>query len=336
MPMVSSEARHLTYSLLEAVGVFETAVDGSWTFVNQRLAGMVDAEPAKLLDRGWLSFVHPEDLPRTVAEYKQARDAHRAWRHRFRMLRPDGTMLWVLINANPLPANPQERGVAYVGTVDDVTLEHRAQELVEESARMLRTLEAMVSEVIIVHREGYIVAANERAAEVLAYPSADQLIGVDLRSFTMQDDIKRMESRLQDHRNGPDTVRWRARDGQVFELSVRSRDLSFENAPARMISLVPLDDPHLTAAQAARARLRYTALLGALPLAMLRMSLDSRPVPGRIDEVNAPMCELLGRAEQDIVGHSILEFTLPEDVADSVSALEGISRLSGPSGLAKA
>jgi PAS domain S-box-containing protein len=94
-----------------------------------QLLGMTSDNGLITQDR-WLAAVHPEDLETLVAEFEQAVSGGSQFQVEYRVLRPDGTILWTSATGRVLL---DESGAArrVIGTVADI---HR-RKLVEEDLR---------------------------------------------------------------------------------------------------------------------------------------------------------------------------------------------------------
>lgn len=73
----------------------------------------MDAED--LMGDGWLSALHPEDRERVMGEWTESSVIRRPFTSEYRILRRDGSVVWVLGELCPLP------GEGYVGTTVDIT-----------------------------------------------------------------------------------------------------------------------------------------------------------------------------------------------------------------------
>lgn len=248
--IVSEQARRATLSMLP-LGAFETAPDGAWDFVTPGLVELFgDIPTSSLLGREWLSLVHRDDFQRVVAEYRQAREYNRPWVQAFRMLRPDGIVIHVGVDANPLPQEPGQRGRRYVGLVKDRTIVVRALEQAREFDELRQELQELVREGIIINRVDITVAANSAAARILKFDSADELIGMSGSQRVHPDDLEEMMRYARSDSQSRATVRFKCKDGSYRMLLVHGRSIMYAGAPARLVSFLPVDDPLIVSAEA--------------------------------------------------------------------------------------
>ena len=100
--------------------------DTTLDFVNQRTMEFTGQPLDKLMDRGWLDFVHPDDLERCVGTYVPAFEKREPFTFEYRIRRPDGAYLWLLATGVPKFA-PDGTFAGYVGCDLDITKRKQAE-----------------------------------------------------------------------------------------------------------------------------------------------------------------------------------------------------------------
>lgn len=97
----------------------------------------------------WLQRLHSEDRERVLAELKHTNDTGDPWRIEYRMIRPDGRVVWVRDEA-VLLRDDRGRPLCWQGVLLDVTEERQSEETLRrayerehEAAERLRTLDDM-------------------------------------------------------------------------------------------------------------------------------------------------------------------------------------------------
>ena len=334
---VSSIARRGTLMLLDVHGAFESGPDGSWEFVTPRLLGILGGLPASsLLGREWIRRIHPDDVQRALAEYRQAREFRRPWQHRLRMIGADSVPVWVSVDASPLPTEPGATGVSYLGLIKDVSSEVRAEHIARESEQTLVDLGELITEGLLITRDNHIIAANSAAARILGVDGADALIGRPAYSFVVPADLDRfaVRSEEQDPAGSGSTYTGRIKresDGREFLAVAQGRTVQYAGAPARMVSFVPVDDPRIQAALEDRNLRRLQSLESLLPLAYHRVGIEGEDF-GRIEFANERFAGYLGRTPEEIIGRSVLEFTHPEHIEASRGAMGALAGKEGRQG----
>lgn len=130
--VILSEQRYHTLTEVAPVGIFHTDATGYTTYVNpqwSRIAGLPEEEA---LGYGWLKAVHEEDQKKLQEGWKAATDKQQLSISEYRMVRPDGTVAWVLGQATP-EKNAANEVVGYVGTTTDITAIRNADREIKRS-----------------------------------------------------------------------------------------------------------------------------------------------------------------------------------------------------------
>ena len=315
LPFISVEARRVTLSLLDSVGAFESGPVGAWNFVNTHLCELLGVPASSLLGREWIKLIHPDDVQRTVSEYKQARDARRSWRHRFRMRRHDGSIVHVQVDASPLPKDSGTRGISYLGVVIDVSAQQRAQEHVEEARVTLWELLQVIEEGVIIHRDGWIVAANDYLAQMLGYPDWSALIGVHGSQIVAPEDHPVLEAIARSDAPAHTVATFIRPDGGRVRMSLRGRPVWYAGAPARAVILMPLDTPMLTQLTKARVEAQFDALRRQLTLPYNQLRLrDDRLI---VSDANQAYADFVGRPLAEVIGIDLREL-VPVDINEEI------------------
>ena len=310
LPFVSIEARRATLSLLGSVGAFESGPSGEWNFVNPHLCTMLDVPASSLLGREWIKMIHPDDVQRAVAEYKQARDGGRSWHHELRFRRFDGTLLPVLIDASPLPQDPEARGVSYLGVVSDVSREVRALEIVEESRAALQAMLDVIVEGVLIHRMGRIVAANNGAARIFGFDDWRDLVGKNGTDFVAPEDRERFLAAAASGSSAETIGIFIRADGSRVRVSVHARPIVYAGAPARATVLQSLDSPTMLQLTNTRLQAQVDALEKRLMLPHSRV--ESRNGVPTLTAANQAYADLVGRPLAEIPGLPMSEVAPPE------------------------
>lgn len=334
---VAQQARRDTLALIDVLGAFETNPDGSWDYASPRFLDMLSGLPeSSILGREWIKRIHPDEVQRVLAEYRQAREFRRPWQQRFRMLGADAVPVWLSINASPLPSPADTAGVRYIGVVTDVTAEVRAEQLTRSTEETLAALSELITEGLAVTRDDHIIAANSAAARLLGVESAEALVGRRTAEFIAPGDESRFAVRFQEQAAGGDGHTYTGRiiresDGRRVLLSIHGRTIQYAGAPARMVSFVSVDDPHIQSVLEDRNFRRLQSLESLLPFAYHRVSIEGTTF-GIIEYANERFAQHLGRTPQDLVGRSVLEFTHPDHQDASRADMARMSLLDGRQG----
>ena len=222
-------------------------------------AGLYDAP------KSFLEPVHPDDLPRILASFA-TRDVGAAFEHEYRIVRPDGSIVWILDRGYPV--RDAAGGVDYfVGVAQDITARKIAQLELDALAERLRlvsraTRDGMWDWDMVANESWW----NDSIYEMLGYERserpgyqswADRIHPDDRAHVLGQVDLTRTEGR------DSWTAEYRVlrRDGTVRDVYERAyvlRDPA--GAPVRMIGTM-MD---VTERKSLEAQLRHAQKLEAI------------------------------------------------------------------------
>jgi PAS domain S-box-containing protein len=181
---------------------------------------------------------------------------------------------------------------AFFGSVRGLYARARAAQ-VETEGRYVGLVE-MDPDGILVHRDGVIVYANERLAQIAGLETADDVVGRHLLDFVHPDDhpvfVERIRAigsaRGQVRRSDERLLR---SDGSEFFADFVSLPIMYEGRPAAQVVVTDVTERH-DADEALRAsEARYRTLFERIPVALYRTT-----PAGQIVDANPALAELLG------------------------------------------
>jgi len=189
-----SEARLAQAQRVAHLGSWDWAVDSDvmeWSAELHRIHGLPDGQFGGTRE-AMLALVHPDDREGTRAALARAFFSGRPepFSHSYRIVRPDGTIRMVQ-SRGELQGEGDGAARRAIGVVWDVTEQWQTTQALERSVSLLRaTLEATADGLLVIDREGKVVAHNKsfltmwrlprhlleaRADEPMLEAAADQL-----------------------------------------------------------------------------------------------------------------------------------------------------------------
>lgn len=159
-------------------GIWTLDADGRTTYVNARLAEILDCRPYDLLGVSLFDVVHPDD--RIGAEsYFERRRQGRTERRDLRLRRRDGRPVWVEMTTSPL-RDGSGRLLGALAMVTDLTDRRRVEETLRASeARYRAIVESEPECVTVIDRDGRLLDINPAGLAMLEISSvadADDLL----------------------------------------------------------------------------------------------------------------------------------------------------------------
>jgi len=140
--------------------------------------------------------------------------------------KPDGTLVWILINAQPLQREGEDKPHAVVTTFTDITDRKAAQDALMQSELRYRSLfEQSNDGVFILSLSGDHQYVNQHAAEMFGY-SVEELRRLSFRDIVVGDQVHSAKDVLQRLLAGEDIAPYersvRRKDGSVFPVEINA------------------------------------------------------------------------------------------------------------------
>ncbi len=140
--IAESEARFRSIANSAPVLIWVTGADGKREFVNQAYLEFLGLAYADALDFDWRRALHPDDLPRILAEEPAVGPSVRLVTVEARFRRSDGEWRWLRSASQPRWGTADEH-IGFIGVAHDVT---EAKEAEQQLTQINETLERRVDE----------------------------------------------------------------------------------------------------------------------------------------------------------------------------------------------
>lgn len=100
--------------------IWTADAQGQCDYVNQQWTQFTGVDSARLLQEGWLGFVHPQDQADLVVAWRAAIADLREFSHEFRLRRHDGVYRWMLARGRVQPATEAGGAHRWCGVTADI------------------------------------------------------------------------------------------------------------------------------------------------------------------------------------------------------------------------
>lgn len=168
------ERESLFHSLARTapVGIFRTDAQGLCTYVNASWCDISGSNLDAAIDYGWMQTIYAEDQALAEATVATAINTQTAYKLEFRFQRPDGSLSWVMAQANP-EVDAATAVSGFVGTVTDITaLKQHEASLRQDAAIFDSTREGVMLTDLNLH----ILKVNPAFSLITGY-SANEALG---------------------------------------------------------------------------------------------------------------------------------------------------------------
>ena len=171
-----SEARLRALIQASPLAIAILGLDGRPILRNPRADELHGIDLGQAGAGGWTQNVHPEDRDRVIESMYAAGRERRDWRDTYRLVHPDGRVVWVSGRAAPMEVDGEH--VGFVGTLEDVTPLKEAETAVRESESKLRRItDSGMIGVFYWNASGEITDANDEFLRMLGFDRKDLKAG---------------------------------------------------------------------------------------------------------------------------------------------------------------
>ncbi len=225
---------------IAGVGSWELELDSNtlhWSDEIFRIFGVTRDAFTPTYD-AFLSFVHPDDVPRMTAAQQHALRGDGLLDVEHRIVRADGSVRHVHERGRLVDVDTGRAG-KLAGTVQDITERVRAHELLQHHEAQYRLLFDAHPEPMWVYDEQSLqfLAVNDAAVKRYGW-TRDEFLTMTLADIRPEEDMEAVRAQIADTPAGPRISgywRHRTRSGEELWVEISSNRLLFESTPARMV-----------------------------------------------------------------------------------------------------
>ncbi|HZM35171.1 MAG TPA: PAS domain S-box protein [Burkholderiales bacterium] len=229
--------------------------------------------------------------------------------------RRDGGLTWLSVNTAFLRRREESDWYGIVSTLSDIT-EEKASELRlrESEARYRRTFELAAAGIAHIGMNRRYLRVNRRLCEIFGYMEIE-LLGKTGRELSHPDDLDVINSQ-----------RPALYAGRIDAIRVQKRYLRKDRTPVWVTLALSVERDaqgqptheiavyhDITAQREAEERVRESEELYRQTFQLAASGIAHVGLDGRFLKVNRSLCEILGYAEEELVGRSVKDLSHPED-----------------------
>ncbi|MBO0350462.1 PAS domain S-box protein [Phormidium pseudopriestleyi FRX01] len=158
--------RYQAIAGLSPIGIFQTDTEGKALYVNEKWCEIAGMSPQEAMGYGWTRAIHPDDSSFVFAQWSQFVKKPIEFRIECRMLRKDGEVAWVVVQA---VIQTGERGeiTGFVGALADISDRQQIEEALKQANEDLESRVADRTAQLqgaIAQLQGEIASRNEAEA----------------------------------------------------------------------------------------------------------------------------------------------------------------------------
>jgi len=190
--------QRLTYAMdASGDGLWDWRITTGEVHHNGRWCAMLGLEESFLRHKvdKFVERLHPDDLPAVMDRLGTSMRLGTPYLSRHRMVRVDGSVIWVQDRGKVVERDPNGNALRMVGAISDITDKQSAEEKLRTGETNLRALISAITDMILVSDDnGRILFANDSVSRILGFSQADLLCMrvIDLHPINKQEEAERL------------------------------------------------------------------------------------------------------------------------------------------------
>ncbi|MDD1690954.1 MAG: PAS domain S-box protein [Methanoregula sp.] len=187
---------------------------------------------SELEGRRFLDFVHPDDMPGTLAAISDLSAQKEVLNFTNRYLCKDGTYRWIEWRSFP-------KGERIFAAARDITKRKRAEEALRDSEEKYRTLVESSFDGIAIHQEGILVYVNKTAARILGAEDPEVFLGRPALDIVAPEFREQAAKRVRQASYKPLALvreQFLTRDGTPVDVEVTTAPSIWKGKPAAYVT----------------------------------------------------------------------------------------------------
>ncbi len=197
------------------------------------------------------------------------------------------------------------RVVRIWGTQREITEQRKSARALAESEERFKRLASATDEAIIIHADGRVIDANQRASDVSGYP-AEELIGLDIRKLASPESLPAVLAFISSGQEGTNEYVGLRKDGGTFPCELTSRRITLSGRDVRVVAVRDITERKRSERALQESELRYRRLSGATAEAILIHE------QGKVIDANQRVTAMFGYSTEELLNMNAFMLATPE------------------------
>ena len=297
-----------------ALGIMLAERSGRILDANPKFLEMLGYTMEEIQTLSYIDFTYPEDREKDMKLYMEALQRKKPYSKEKRYIRKNGSMFIGKLSASFIL---DDNGIPkyVVGHVEDITKEKELEEHLKESQKRYRDLVTFSPEPILVHRDGTIIFANEKACKLVEI-SMEHLLGRSIYEFIRPEYHARTRqtlTELEDVKGEAETRHFEiiVPNGRRLIIEITQKAIIYEGAPSIQAIFRDVTERRRLEKDLRKATERYRFITENSKdlIAFLRPD-------GRYEYISAACEDVLGFSQEELVGKNAFSCIHEEDAAE--------------------
>lgn len=306
--------------------VFEYTLlkDGSrdFTYLNSQSESLVGVKPEEFMKGTYRlrDFIYKEDVEVFLSVTEDSFLNKKSFRWEGRIIGKD-SVVWAEVSGNPI--NGKDGSVHYYGFIQDISARKELERKSIESEQRYKDLVENLPLGIGVHAQGKLLYANNYAAQMMAAPSPNDLIGKNIIELVHPDFREEVIARVQNIMKGlpapPIEEKYFRLDGTILNVETSAHPYVFDGKPAIQIIVKDITERKDAETLAKKTEILFTQLFQNLPMAVVL--LDEH---GKVVKINKGFEEIFGYRLDELKNEELNKFIVPTELSEEGNDLNSI------------
>jgi PAS domain S-box-containing protein len=305
--LTESQRRYKTLATASPAGLFETNVDGVYTYVNEQVCRILGLSEAQILGMNWIDVLFHEERSYTLYEWEKCRMQHSHFHMEYRLQRHQ-EIIWVLGQIAPLfDQNNHLQG--YVGTLTDITERKQMEEQLRAAETKYHTLVEQIPAVTYIRdliEEYRICYISPQIEELTGFAVQEWLNDAELwfklvHPDDLKDVLEESSQAIIENRPALSEYRLRTREGHIVWLHDRAlvvRELQDSRPLIQGVAVDVTEQKRIEHELRENEHYRRT-LIEEAQIGLILIRLDGTEI---FEEVNPNFANIIGYTVEEIVG----------------------------------
>ncbi len=307
--------------ILETINdvLFELSSDGIIKYLSPSIERLTGYKPDELIGKNFTSFVYEPDLlfvlesfallPGLIFPYIE-----------YRFVTKNGSLCWIRSSASIIFEDGKIVGTT--GTMTNITIQKQTETELRKSEALYRSvLNASPDVITITDLEGKILFAPPKALQMFGYDKVESIIGHSLLEFVIPEchekAIYGITQMLQENLMGAEEYVALRQDGSTFDVEINGEFVRDEHGkPQKMIFVTrDISDRKMAERKLHHSEEQFRHLVESIKDVIYEIGAN-----GTVNYVSPSVNQVIGYEQDEVIGHSFLEYVHPDDKADLMNA----------------
>jgi PAS domain S-box-containing protein len=325
---LSRENKHRLELALKSseLGIWDYNYKTNITVINEKWAHAIGYPKAELEEMfcHCEDFIHPDDrVNYSAAITKHLHKENEFYEVVYRFQLKSGGWRWIMERGQIVEFDLHGNALRTVGTLQDFENRKTQEQLTLETEGRYRELVETLPLGIVIYQDNLVVFANEAAATIMGAKKPDELVGRLALSFVHPDSLTYALERIDVLKKGglvPTIVQKYIRvDGNEIMVEVSAHVLVFRGKQAIQIIIKDTTEERKALLEKKKTETLFSQLFKSSPFGLVMLNEF-----GKVVQINEGFSKTFGFSQDELVGNSLNEFIVPEELETEGNDLNSI------------